>query len=276
MDVKERRDRRETSSNIVGSHTPPPSPAGEQMTSVLQELASALSHDVRTPLRHVNHFLDFFERALEVPLSEEASEHLMTAREQVLNAAEMVEALVAYARLDTKPLSVERVDLGEIIHDAMTRTQMILNVSGDMIEVIGQGEINANSGQLQSLFMHIFENSLIFCPKDRTPQLTVTITHTEDLCTIEISDNGNGFIITQEAAFRLFQSFGSGGEHQGVGVGLPMARRTPRRDACYISGEICRRWGNAHTDIARMRRQLATQGCSDHAGNFLTGFFRGR
>lgn len=203
--------------------------AGEALQSsvpALEQLASALSHDVRTPLRHINHFLDFFEKSMPGEIPEEAKEHLDDVKAGVENAAEMIETLVAYARLDVTSDAQEIISLPDLLLDAMSMTKTSLDMPEASLSVLGAGRVEGVRQNLSSLFMYLFENALSFYRGEDNPQVRVVIAELNaDLLSILVEDNGEGLIGSEVGAFRMFQKGRDIANGQGLGTGLAFARR---------------------------------------------------
>ena len=199
--------------------------SAEDIARALEQVASALSHDVRGPLRHGNHFLDFFEDAAgELP--EEAAEHLGFVRSSLSSAASMVETLVRFSRLSLKPDRMSALNLSDLLVEAMSRSKVSLDTPDVSFSVSGTAEIRGDEAYLLSLFMHLFENAIMFCPADRPAKVGAFIRLTDDeKVEILVEDNGNGVVGTEASAFRLFMKSQTNHPQQGEGTGLAFARR---------------------------------------------------
>lgn len=201
------------------------SAAQEDYAKVLEQVASALSHDVRTPLRHGNHFLDFFEEAAgELP--NEAAEHLGFVRSSLISAADMVETLVRFARLAVVPDRFRMLNLSDLLVEAMSRSKVSLEAPTVSFSVSGTADVSGDEAYLLSLFMHVFDNAIMFCPEDRPAKIGATIRATDERTVeIMIEDNGPGITGTEASAFRLFMKSQTQHPQQGEGTGLAFARR---------------------------------------------------
>lgn len=197
-----------------------------QSDVVLEQVASALSHDIRTPLRHTQHFLDFFESSLEQPISQEAEENMALVRSGLQTASQMVETLIAFARLDQNVDRQTLLRIPDLVVEAMYRTRIGLDVPDASLSVTGQAHVAGNEMLLLSLFAHLFDNCVMFMPEGQPAKISVSMEETsEDNVLVTIDDNGEGVRGTSEAAFRLFQSGLKNRKGQGLGVGLSFARR---------------------------------------------------
>lgn len=194
---------------------------------VLEQLASALSHDVRTPLRHTHHFLDFFERGLDQPLNDTSAENMRLIRQGLDTAASMVETLIEFARLGQKADGSRTLKLPDLLVEAMYLTRNSLNASDASLSVTGHGSVLGSHDLLLSLFAHLFDNCIMYMPEGQAARIAVSIQTTADKAQnlIIIEDNGTGFEGAPEAAFRMFQSGSRKVPGKGLGVGLPFARR---------------------------------------------------
>ena len=192
---------------------------------VLEQVSSALSHDIRTPLRHMKHFLDFFERSLKEPLSDEAREHLEIVKESLEETADMVDELVAFGREHQKRPAREVFSVSEIAQLAVGRLKDLWPERDITLELVGNALIDANPVRTHALLFHLFENAALHSDKGAV-QLLVSFREMKgERVRVIIDDNGPGLRLSEDSAFRLFQKLSTESDRQGVGAGLPMARR---------------------------------------------------
>src|SRR5690606_8568372 len=109
--------------------------------------------------------------------------------------------------------------------------------------------IQADSSQLNQLFLNLLSNSLKFRLPDRTPVITIAAAVHQpnimqqaicpDWHVITLTDNGIGFAVEYaEKIFTPFQRLHGRSEYKGTGIGLAVCRRIVERHRglIYASG----------------------------------------
>ena len=86
--------------------------------------------------------------------------------------------------------------------------------------------IQADPTLLKIALTNLLSNAIKFVPEGEEPEITVSASVKQDLCRIEINDNGIG--ISQEDQQRIFMPFVriySDQDFPGIGLGLPSVRK---------------------------------------------------
>ena len=194
---------------------------------LLAQLASALAHDVRTPIRHAGQFLDIYESERDSQPNGVAQEHLDTAKVSIDLVAEMVEGLIGYIRVGRGLSQPEPVELKKLTETALSRVKFALDVEAADFEFSGDSKVLGHPVRLMELFSNLFENAIQFAKRDQIPTIRIYSTRTDDWLELEISDQGRGIRDEQvEMAFGLFHSLeNSDTGLKGLGIGLPLSQR---------------------------------------------------
>lgn len=200
-------------------------------TALLAEIATVVAHDVRTPVRHIGQFLEFYERELEAGHSEQAAAHLEIVKESVALVSDMLDGVVTYARLGRGLDAPEEVNLRKLVNSAFERASMALSRENIVLDYKGEETCFGHDVRIQEMFVHLFENSIQHSPKDATLSIQVSVYRGDDATHIEVSDNGPGVPEGYEQiVFDLFQK-GRKSEDEASrssGIGLSLARRIAR------------------------------------------------
>lgn len=195
-------------------------------TEILADLAATLSHDVRTPLRHMNHFLEFFQKARDSGNEEEAKEYLGIVKDNIDLTSSMLDGVIRYARIGRGLDAPASCDVSVMTIEALRRACLTLDVADVRIRFDGFKEVTGHRDLLEEMFVHLFENSIMFASAGTVPEITVRSELWADKVIIRVSDNGPGIQEGYERViFDLFQSGVTGKPGQGIGLGLAFCRR---------------------------------------------------
>ena len=145
----------------------------------------------------------------------------------------MIEDLLHYSRVSSSFHVLDSVDLSDIMSDALGRlSQAIFDSSAD-INYDDLPHIDCNPKQIEILFAHLIENSILHC--DSQPRLSVTAEKQDHCWLLSFEDNGVG--VQRDLWEKIFEPFDrsrSESDKRGIGVGLA----TCKKIAKIHNGEI--------------------------------------
>ena len=103
--------------------------------ALLRQVASSLSHDLRTPIRHSGQFLDLYEKDLAAGKSDTAETHLSVVKESIAQTLDMVSAIVSYTRLGMTLNAPTALDLKDTANAARDRV-LLANPSANIASLV--------------------------------------------------------------------------------------------------------------------------------------------
>ena len=193
-----------------------------------EQLATAIRHDLREPLRSITSFSQLLRRRLARDLpGGKAGDYLAFAEDGGRRMAAMVDDLLRYTQSDHAE-ALEGVDLagvlGEVrlnLADQIGRTGAIIVVEGALPTLWGYPT------QVYQLVQNLVSNAIKFARPGVPPVITITPAgSTDDAAHVTFADNGRGIPAHQlQDVFGLFNRSGNAGEVEGTGVGLALCRR---------------------------------------------------
>lgn len=217
----------------------------------LQQFAYVASHDFQEPLRKIQTFADLLETEHIDSLSDEARFYLS----RIGNAAERMSHLLAdmldFSRVTTQRRPTTRVDVAEIVEQAMSDLEMNIREVGARIEVDADVHLDADENQFRQVINHLLLNALKFRSGDTAPHIVITAellqpSETADhqsMCRITIRDDGIGFDPRHaERIFRPFERLHGRSDYPGTGMGLAICRR-------IVQGHDGRIWAESEPGV---------------------------
>lgn len=197
----------------------------ERTNQELEAFTSAVSHDLRAPLRAINAEL---ERARVKPDAGLSIDKIQT---QTHHMSDLIDDLLRLSRLSRAELHLETVDISEIVTDAIERQQLADPHRQVEVSIDTCSAVKADRGLLSVLIENLVTNAWKYSSKQEHGRI-------EFRCSLDdrnrqvfsLSDNGAGF--EQRYAERLFKPFSrlhSADEFPGVGVGLATVQRIAER-----------------------------------------------
>ena len=191
----------------------------------LEGFSYSVSHDLRTPVRHINGFMKLARQALDGTIDAKTTRYLDVVDQSALQLNTLIDALLELSRASRKPLQLTAVDLNEIL--AQIRDTLLPDLLERDVrwEVQALPTVTGDRDALHGVLTQLIENALKFT-RERTP--AVIRVWADDLGTgwrVSVGDNGMGFDPQySERLFNMFQRL-HGKEVEGTGVGLANVRR---------------------------------------------------
>ena len=183
------------------------------------ELASGMAHEINNPIGTILGRTDYI-LATQPDLSVEAKADLTVVRNQAERVASTVRSLLTFAR--PSPLSIERVDLAQLVDQVIALEAPRCNSAGIKIEQSSSGRIltiRADPERLQQVLVNLMNNAIDAMPQGGRLGISITNGGGSQVA-VNISDTGTG--ITEENQARIFDPFFTT-KPAGRGTGLGLA-----------------------------------------------------
>ncbi len=208
----------------------------------LQDFAFIASHDLQEPLRKVRAFAERLVSNYASKLEGPGLEYLERMTSAVTRMQRLIDALLDYSRVLSRPRAPEKVELDTVLRGVLEDLEERLRETGGKVESMGLPTILGDRTQLGQLFQNLISNALKFSSKDVAPHVTISVEPSElqgaPAWTLRFADNGIGIASEfRERIFAPFQRLHGRSEYEGTGIGLAIARRIVERHGGSISAE---------------------------------------
>lgn len=210
----------------------------ERSNEDLRQFASAVSHDVREPLRMIANYLELIEDRWETD-DPELHGFLDHAKDGAHRLDRMIEGLLTYSRLDQAGERGEVVDLDEVLDDALKNLTVQIEEANAQIKADELPHVQGDASQLTMLFQNLVGNAIRY-RGDEPPDIRIRSQPVGDRIRVSIEDNGVGIPPEeQEGIFEIFKqgSASRGTIGQGEGIGLAVCKRIVDRHGGQIRVE---------------------------------------
>jgi signal transduction histidine kinase len=214
----------------------------------LEDFAFVASHDLQEPLRKIQAFGDRLKQKKSEGLGEEGRDYL----ERMLNASvrmqALIQALLAYSRVTTRPEPFSRVSLTTLVWEAVSDLAARIEQTGARVDVGKLPTVEASPHQMRQLFQNLLSNSLKYRNEGKAI-IKFTGDHVKDPASkktstggqwvrILVEDNGIGFDEKYlDRIFQPFQRLHTRSEYEGTGMGLAICRKIVERHGGTITAK---------------------------------------
>jgi len=184
--------------------------------SLLNELASHLAHDIRTPLTSISGCLQMLRKE-DVSLENKTLIELALEETKRLNA--LISDYLSYARPTRER---EKVDISQLIKETITLFKGSLGDKKITVDtaLLEKTYIRGNKEEIRQLFWNLFVNAKEAMPNGG--MLKVIMEREQNMIKIMVQDTGRG--IPKEIQDRIFEPFFTT-KPQGSGLGLAIVHK---------------------------------------------------
>jgi PAS domain S-box-containing protein len=191
----------------------------------LEQFAYVVSHDLQQPLSVVSSYLELLDDSAREKLEEEEESYLDRASAAAVKVQEMVDAVLGYARIDTRGGEFLEVDLEAVLEGVKDTLWKEMTCAKAEITSDGLPLVTADQAQMEQLLSNLISNALKFSGSGPA-RIHLAVEERETEWEVSVRDTGIG--IVPEAAdriFVMFQRLHTEKEYPGTGIGLAICKR---------------------------------------------------
>jgi PAS domain S-box-containing protein len=211
----------------------------ERSNEQLEEFAHAASHDLKEPIRKIQFFTNQLKNQVSGQINEQSLKLLQRIEMAGHRMARLVDDLLVYSHVSTKPHHKEVVNLNDAIKNVLEDLELDIQEKTAIVEIAQLPDVTGYRRQLQQLFQNLVSNALKYSSTERRPHITIKNTRLQENGThyhcIEVVDNGIGF--EQEYARKIFEMFvrlHGKNEYEGTGIGLAIVKKVVENHDGFI------------------------------------------
>lgn len=215
----------------------------EQLLAANKDLESfsySVSHDLRSPLRHISSFVSLLEEHLGGHCDEVSARYLSTIGNSARHMSQLIDGLLAFSRLGRSAVNLTAVDFTLLV-DAVVG-QLGHDTEGRVVDWVVAPDLPVVQGDallLREVWANLLGNAYKYTrPRERT---RIEVGWSMDPVvgyTFFVRDNGVGFDTKYaQKLFGVFQRLHRASEFEGTGIGLALTRRIIERHGGTIWAE---------------------------------------
>jgi PAS domain S-box-containing protein len=205
----------------------------------LEAFSYSVSHDLRTPLRHVIGYVDLLKECLGTALSEEILRHLTTISASAIRMRNLIDDLLAFSRLGRAGMRKTDINLDRLMQETLIDFQG--DTKGRILvwEIHPLPHVQADHALLRLVLVNLISNAVKFTRGRAEAKIEIGCSpNGEDETVTFIRDNGAGFNpIYADKLFGVFQRLHSDKEFEGTGIGLANVQRIIHRHGGRVWAE---------------------------------------
>ena len=203
----------------------------KQISEIKSDFINNMTHEFKTPIATINLAVEAIKNPQVIDDKEKVMKYLQMIRDENKRMHAQVENVLRISKLEKNQLDIskDRVDVHDIIKDAIAHVELIVADSGGYIEThlkAGRKDVLANEMHFTNVIVNILDNAIKYSPE--APKIDIYTEEVKNSIIIEIRDQGAG--MSKAVLKKVFEKFyreHTGDIHnvKGHGLGLAYVKR---------------------------------------------------
>jgi PAS domain S-box-containing protein len=190
----------------------------------LDQFAYVASHDLRSPLRAIDHLASWISEDAAHLLPESSQEHLVKLRGRIKRMDNLLNDLLAYSRAGRHHHPVELVETSVLVENVV---DLLSPLEGFVVTVADPlPTLLTERVPLETIFRNLIGNAIKHHDRPQEGRVIISAQHQSNFVEFTVADNGPGIDVAfHERIFEIFQTLHPRDQVEGSGVGLSLVRR---------------------------------------------------
>ena len=206
----------------------------------LESFSYSISHDLRSPLRHIGSFVELLFKNNSSQLDEKGLRYLNLISESSHEMADLINALLTFSRLSKVELQRTKINSRNVITRVLNAFSEELSGKNTEINISELPDVSGDEALINQVWVNLISNALKYSRNAEKAIIDIGGEIENDKIIFYIKDNGAGFDMQfADKLFGVFQRLHNASEFEGIGIGLANVNRIIMRHGgkCWASSE---------------------------------------
>lgn len=193
-----------------------------------REFLYIVSHDLRSPIRHIRSFKKLLLEDIDIELNEEQQDYNRYIDEAVELLDRQLSGLLRLSRVNTTNFQHSTIDLKQLSKEIIERKKEEYDISEDVVFTIQQlPNIDSCIMRVNNIFEELIDNAFKFRRTDTPMSLSIAVEDQGQDYFFSIIDNGIGISPNNYLkALQPLKQLHHAADYKGTGIGLTLAKRS--------------------------------------------------
>ncbi|WP_161882563.1 CHASE domain-containing protein [Deinococcus alpinitundrae] len=233
----------------------------EEANRELEAFSYSVSHDLRTPLRHIVGFSDLLQKDAGSTLGPRGQRYMGIIGDAASRMGQLIDDLLEFSRMGRQEMRQGQVALSGLVAEVIAELQLSSPGREARWDVGDLPQVRGDASLLRQVLLNLLGNAVKYSAKAEQPTVRLRAVQTDTQTTLEVRDNGVGFDpLYADKLFGVFQRLHRADEFEGSGIGLANVRRIVLRHGGSVWAES--RLGEGATFYVALPRSPENSGAA--------------
>ncbi len=197
----------------------------------LEAFSYSVSHDLRSPLRHILGFSELLNKRAAPLLDETCARYLKAISESVARMSQLIDDLLEFSRMGRAEIRKTTVNLDQIVEESLKDVASETRDRNITWKIDPLGSVIGDPSMLRQVLVNFLTNALKFTRTRAVAEIEIgCLPGKENETVVYVRDNGVGFNMEYaQKLFGVFQRLHRQEEFEGTGIGLANVQRIIHR-----------------------------------------------
>ena len=203
----------------------------ENTNRELEAFSYSVSHDLRSPLRHIDGFVDLLRKHGGEKLDDRGKRYLNIIADSARQMGCLIDDLLVFSRMGRSEMRHTAVSPNALVHEAVESAKNDVNGRNIVWNIQNLPDVEADPSMLRQVWVNLINNAVKYTRNRDEAHIDVgwTANGSEEYVFF-VRDNGVGFDMQYvNKLFGVFQRLHRAEEFEGTGIGLANVRRIVTR-----------------------------------------------
>jgi len=208
------------------------------MNKELETFSYSVSHDLRSPLRHIAGFSQLLIEEYSTDLPAEAQHYLNRIHEGTCKMGQLIDELLSLGRVGRQELKVQATGLKSLVDEVIRDLKQENPQRSIEWNVQPLPFADCDAGLMKQVFVNLLANAVKFTSQREVAVIEIGSLNGRSKPTIFVRDNGVGFSMQYaDKLFGVFQRLHRPEDFPGTGVGLATVQRIVQKHGGRVWAE---------------------------------------
>jgi light-regulated signal transduction histidine kinase (bacteriophytochrome) len=196
----------------------------------LETFSYSISHDLKTPLRHINGYVELLLEGKTNGFSEDDVACLRKISGSANEMRMLIDAILTFSRLKLSELNKSRIRTSEMVSEVIESFEPEIRGRTIRFNIEPLPDIRGDHDLIRQVWSNLISNSIKYTSREKEAFIEIGSSSDGGHTTFFIRDNGAGFNMKDAGRlFGVFQRLHKSNDFEGIGIGLANVERIVKR-----------------------------------------------
>ncbi len=208
----------------------------EASNKELEAFSYSVSHDLRSPLRHISGFIDLLKKNSNSQLDDEGKHYVTVISNAVIKLGTLIDDLLQFSRTGRLALNKVTFPLAELISEVEEELSTLCQDRDIVVNKDSLPVVYADKELMRLVITNLLVNAIKFTQPRKKAIIQFNAQDSDGFYKFSVTDNGVGFDPEYaDKIFDVFQRLHKSSEFEGTGIGLANVAKIIQRHGGSVS-----------------------------------------